>query len=670
VAIVPMQRIYICALKKDRKRILEFLQRKEVVEIREMLSEDNIFKRMDTAASVASLNKNVTTAKEALAILNKYSPEKSSPLSMFAGRNEISYEQYGEFYAKHENTVKIANRISEVPKQIAELKAEIIKLKTQKELLRPWVNLDIPFNFTGTKHTAAFIGTLPTGIDIEGIYSALADNMPVDVDIISTTKEQTSIFVICEKKKSEEVYNSLRNIGFSHVQSSSSKVPSEQIRIIDEEIAKAESEIVKIEEAMKAYDEYREDIRFLQDFDTMRASKYEVLNHIYQSNNVIMITGYVPENTSSKLKFELEKDFDAAIDFEEPSEEEDVPVLLKNKGFAAPVEGIIDSFSLPGKGEVDPTTAVSIFYYMLFGLMLSDAAYGAIIAFACGFLLLKFRRTMDYSWKNTLKMYFYCGLATIFWGVMFGSYFGDIVDVASATFLGKKVTIPPLWFFPVKEPMRMLVFSMALGIIHLFAALGMKMIQCIKNKDFKAIIYDVVFWYLLLTGSVMVLLSMEMFIDIVQLNFILPESAGNVGGVLAIIGSAGIVLTNGRESRNPFKRFLKGLYALYGITGYLSDVLSYSRLLALGLATGVICSVINQMAGMAAGSIGGAAGIIVFVIVCILGHLLNIAINALGAYVHTNRLHYVEFFSKFYEGGGRKFQPFGIKTKYYKIMEE
>ena len=121
------------------------------------------------------------------------------------------------------------------------------------------------------------------------------------------------------------------------------------------------------------------------------------------------------------------------------------------------------------------------------------------------------------------------------------------------------------------------------------------------------------------------------------------------------------------EIKNPFKRLLKGAYSLYGISGYLSDVLSYSRLLALGLATGVIASVINQMAAMI---IGGFLGSIIFIIVVIIGHLINFAINALGSYVHTNRLQYVEFFGKFYEGGGKLFKPFGINTKYYKFKEK
>ena len=146
-----------------------------------------------------------------------------------------------------------------------------------------------------------------------------------------------------------------------------------------------------------------------------------------------------------------------------------------------------------------------------------------------------------------------------------------------------------------------------------------------------------------------------------------PAAAGTVAAVLAVIGLIGIVLTSGRESRSWFKRILKGLYGAYGVTSYLSDILSYSRLLALGLATSVISTVFNKMGSMVGGTIPGA---IVFILVFLIGHSLNLAINALGAYVHTNRLQFVEFFGKFYEGGGRKFEPFAIHTKYYKVKED
>ena len=121
---------------------------------------------------------------------------------------------------------------------------------------------------------------------------------------------------------------------------------------------------------------------------------------------------------------------------------------------------------------------------------------------------------------------------------------------------------------------------------------------------------------------------------------------------------------SGRSKKNPGLRLALGLYDIYNLTGWLSDLLSYSRLLALGLATGVIAQVINQMGSMAGDGVFGA---IVFAIVFVVGHLFNLAINMLGAYVHTCRLQYVEFFGKFYEGGGSPFRPFRENTKYVDI---
>ena len=183
----------------------------------------------------------------------------------------------------------------------------------------------------------------------------------------------------------------------------------------------------------------------------------------------------------------------------------------------------------------------------------------------------------------------------------------------------------------------------------------MQFYQLARRKKYADALYDVVFWYLLVGGLIILLLSTEMFVTMVNLPFRIPSIVGTVAGILAGVGAVGIVCTAGRESRNPFKRLLKGLYGLYNISGYLSDILSYSRLLALGLATGVIATVFNQMGSM---------------LVFLIGHTMNLAINVLGAYVHTNRLQYVEFFGKFYEGGGRAYAPFAANTRHFQIKEE
>ena len=402
------------------------------------------------------------------------------------------------------------------------------------------------------------------------------------------------------------------------------------------------------------------------DYLTMRQEKYEVIGRLMQSRRTFVLTGYIPQRDAGKLAQELEQRFGAAVELENPSEDEDVPVLLKNNKFTEPVEGVLESFSLPGKGEVDPTSVMAVFYYFLFGMMLSDAAYGLLMVIGCGLVLLKFKNMED-GLRKTLRMFFFCGISTTVWGFLFGSFFGDALAVVSRTFFGNEVALQPLWFEPLKEPMRMLMFALLVGVIHLFTGLAMQLYQLCRQKKYKDALYDVIFWYMLVGGAVVFMLSNQMFVDIAQLSFILPAQVGNVAAIVAGIGAVGIIFTSGRESRNPIKRLLKGLYGLYNVTGYLSDVLSYSRLLALGLATSVIATVINQMGSMGGGGVGGA---IMFILVFLVGHTINLGINLLGAYVHTNRLQFVEFFGKFYEGGGRKFAPFGVHTKYYKIREE
>lgn len=665
MAVLQMQRVSICALRKDRKLLLEQLQRLGMVEITDILPEDSVFTKIDFTAAESSLERSVSRAKAALEILDTYCKRENSLLATLQGRKEVTIASYDAFYEKHDEIRKIVKRITTLSKIIAENKADITRLNAQLETIVPWVDLDISLAYKGTNSTTVCIGTLPNQWTAEDIYLQLSECGPIELDIISTSREQTCIFVLCLKEKSEEVLEALREVGFSKPASSNGLPPAQQQKDLLNELKQKEDRIKEAQEEIVLLDTYREDICFLIDFNSMRNEKYEVISHLLQSNNVLILTGYIISNEVSKLQESLEEKLDIAIEIEGTSNDDDVPIALSNNPFAAPLESTVAAYSLPGKGEIDPTSIMSLFYYMLFGLMLSDAAYGALIAIVCGVILIKYKN-LDNPVKQTMKMYFLCGLFAVFWGVMFGSYFGDVVDVVSETFFGKKITIPPLWFFPVNEPMRMLVFSMFLGVIHLFAGLAMKMVQMMKQKLYIDIIYDVIAWYCLLIGSILLLLSNELFVNILGLSFILSSSIGTLGAILAVLSSIVIIATNGRESKNPFKRFLKGLYALYGISGYLSDVLSYSRLLALGLATGVIASVINKMGSMAG---SGVMGVIIFIIVFMFGHALNLAINALGAYVHTNRLQYVEFFGKFYEGGGRKFNPFHIKTKYYKFKE-
>lgn len=670
MAVLQMQRVSICALKKNRKAILEKIQSMGIMEINHVLDEDEDFRRMDTASARSSFEKAANSADRALEILNEYAPLKTSMLSALEGKKLVDVKVHEEVVHKREELLKVVSRIQSLDKEKAENKAEILKLENRIESLIPWLNLDIPMNATGTKRTSVILGSIPGQVDVQGLYEILVDATPeveaVDIHVISSGQDMTCVTVICLKQDEQSVEEALRSRGFSRIAQSSAETPAGETEKLKQEIKEKETRILQIEQEVVQLADQREQIYLLADYYRVRAEKYGVLGEIPQSENTFVLSGYVPKKYVEKVKRVLENQYDCVVDVEELKEEEEAPVLLQNNKFSASAEGVLESFGLPKKGEIDPTTIMSVFYVFLFGLMLSDAAYGAIVSIVCGVLILKFPR-MSEGMKKSIQLFFWCGLSTLFWGVMFGGYFGDVINVVSRTFFGHEVGIKALWFVPLENPMKLLIYSMVFGLIHLFTGLGIKGYMCIRDKKYVDFVCDVVLWYVFLIGLILLLIPTDIFASIAQVQITFPPVVNAIAKWASILGAVGIVLMSGRANKNFGLRIALGAYDLYNVTGWLSDVLSYSRLLALGLATGVIAQVVNQM-----GSMGGKSvfGVILFVIVFIVGHVFNIAINLLGAYVHTNRLQYVEFFGKFYEGGGRAFHPFRENTKYADVKEE
>ncbi len=670
MSVVAMKRVMIVALKKDRKKILETLQRRGVMEITGGM-EDEIFRHQDTGNARSIFTKNSELADQALKILDKHAPESKGILSSFEGRVPISVEEYNQRISSRDRIVDECRSIVGLEKEYSDKKAEIPKRETELFSLSPWLSFDLPINYPGTKTTSAFIGTLPGEQSEEMIRAAVSEtagDCPAQIEIISTMQEQTCVFLLCKKENEEAVKEALRRMNFAKPPIESG-VPSREKERLEKEIALLNNDVAYLEKAIAAKGPEREDIRFARDYFSMRAEKYEILESLLQSDSVFILNGYVPEEEVPALKEELTGKFDLVFEVSDPEEGEDVPVLLKNNAFAAPVESVVESYSEPGVRERDPSTLVAVFYYILFGIMLGDAGYGLIMMGFCGFALKKYPN-MEPGMRRMMQMLFYCGISTTIMGVLFGSFFGDAVSVIASTFFGRDdIAFKPLWFEPLHQPMKMMVISFVIGIVHLFVGLGAKLYADIKDGHTLDGIYDVVSWYCLVGGAVLLLLTSETMTGMLGLSFTLPGAFSVIAKILMIAGAVLIVAMSGRESKNVAKRTAKGLYNLYGATSYLSDILSYTRLLALGLAATVISSVFNLMAGMVAKG-RGVVGVILFIIIFLIGHLMNFAINALGAYVHTNRLTYVEFFGKFYEGGGRKFKPFSVNTQYFKVKED
>ena len=670
MAVLQMQRISICALKKDRKAILEKIQSMGIMEMSQVAEDEDGFEKMDTISARQSFEKKASLSESALDILDAYAPEKKSMFASLEGKKLVESDQFAKITAKREEILEKAERIVACNKEIAEHKAESAKLENQIEALVPWLSLDVPMNCKGTGKTAMLLGTMPGETTLESVYEQIqtgeAQTDAVDVEIINSDQDATYLAVLCLKADAGAVEEALRAAGFAKPSQTVHAVPAKETAELKTKIEQLNKKIEEIEEEIKGCAKFREELKEIGDYYRMRAKKYEILGTLPQSQRTFVISGYIPKKAAGAVEKAIGEHYDCVIDIDELKEDEEPPTVLQNNAFSSSVEGVLEAYGLPHKGEFDPTTIMSFFYVFFFGMMLSDAAYGAIVAIACFVVLKKYPR-MSASMHKSIKLFMFCGLSTIVWGILFSGYFGDAVDVIGRTFFGVEVSVPPLWFAPLNDPMKLLIYSMAFGLVHLFVGLGIKGYMQIKDKQYLDFFCDVVLWFIFLIGLIMMLIPSDIFASIAQVKIVFPPVLNTLAKALSIIGAVGLLLMSGRSSKNPVLRLALGAYDIYNITGCLSDVLSYSRLLALGLATGVIASVVNQMGSMLGGGIVGAIG---FAIIFVIGHAMNLSINLLGAYVHTNRLQFVEFFGKFYEGGGRPFEPFETDTKYVDIKED
>ena len=307
---------------------------------------------------------------------------------------------------------------------------------------------------------------------------------------------------------------------------------------------------------------------------------------------------------------------------------------MVNRGPVAAYDVVTRLYSVPRREELDPTPYMAPFFFIFFGLCMADVGYGVILSLLALFISRKLK--LAGMGKQLVDLLFLGGIASVVFGVILGGYWGDLFGLA------------PLWFNPLEDPITMLIFCFILGLFHIYFGMGIQAYRNIKaGKPLDALL-DQVIWIVFLTSLILIAI---------------PQFSA-VAKWIVIAGAALLILTQGRRQKGLLKKFFSGLGSLYGITGYLSDVLSYSRLLALSLSTAVIATVINVMGKLMAGSL---IGYLFMALILAGGHLFNMLIGVLGAYVHTSRLQYIEFFGKFFEGGGRVFRPFRVTNKFVDI---
>lgn len=660
VAKLEMSKIEIVGVLSDSKSIVDMLQRDGSVQMISSKECEGV-QFNEFSSTVSDLERFFSDAKTAIAVINKYSPEKKSLMSSLGGRKELTLGELIEKNERAEEGLSVAARIIELDKKIADSNAEIQRNIVALDVLAPWMSLDIPTDFHGTKTTAAFVGVLPGAFSKDDVLSMLKnanENLELcEAEIVSSCDGQTCLVVFCPARLRQEAESALRSLGFSYPSDPTKhppKVRSERLKKRNEEL---ELLIKDCKEELQGLASQRENLEFLCDYLSVRVEKYKALSMFGMTDYAFVISAYAATRDAKRLKEYIESRYKAYVEIYEPAPDEDVPVVLENNKFSKPVENVVKMYSLPSKTDIDPTSVTAFFYYFFFGMMLSDAGYGLMLVIAILIILKKFK--LEESTRNTLRMYLYCGISTVFWGAMYGSWWGDLFSVINTEFLGGKPLSLVIWLDPLNELMRVMVWCFGFGLVHLFTGVAVKGYSLLKQgKKFDAFC-ETVPTYVLVLGAAPVFLSLFMTV---------PEELSKLSPYVIAVGAVLVILTAGREAKSIGGKLGKGFYGLYNmLSGYLGDVLSYSRLLALGLATGVIAQVMNMIGTIPENKV---LKLIVFVIVAIFGHIANLAINIIGAYVHTTRLQYVEFYSKFYEGGGTEFKPLSLKTQYYRLKDD
>lgn len=656
VSIVKMQKIAVIGLDKQKESIMSRLMdfgAVELVDQKNKLADDTlktILTPDESHEKASELDSELAGAEASLAFLAKYDTAREP---LFKTRRRINAKEAAEI--DREKAREDIKRVLALEERLRDANDRMNKLDQNEILITPWLGYAMPLEMIRTPKAVIHEGIVPATVDMPSLMRDLEDFGGIVAKLINSDKDMNYIAFICLISQEKEILALLKQKGFSEIYftalglKGTARENLEKIRAGKEAI---KEEIRGIESEASSMASLRQSIENYRDMVAIDSEKEKIKSKLLKTKMTFYLEGWIPEGLTEKAGRLLDSE-NCFYAFSQPEEGEEVPVLLDNRNFFVPFESITEMYSLPAYRGFDPTSIFALFYAVFFGIMLSDAGYGIIMTAGCLWALKKF--SLEGNTYRMVKLFFYCGISTIIWGALFGGWFGDIVQVFTGTFMGHEVIINPIWFNPLDDPMTMLIFSLALGIVHLFTGMGIKAYMQIKEGCWFDAICDEGFWYITILGLIAWLGG----------GSILPAVVP-VGMWMAVIGAAGLLLTGGRHNKG-FGKITGGLSNVYNITSYMSDILSYARLLALGLATGVIAQVVNTLGSLFG---GGIVGLIALVVIFILGHTLNLAINVLGAFIHSSRLQYVEFFGKFYEDGGEPFDPFRKKTKYIKIVEQ
>ncbi len=608
-------------------------------------------------SSISSLEEKLSQLEYIINFTADYSEKAKGLASLLSPeRVPLSPESIEEIRRKTRKTDvnNIYSQCLELENRTIGLQLETSKKHDLLDELSPWQNFD-----------ASLQDLEDTAMTTSQLVIARKESLPqiqeeirkvtagVELRIISENRHTAYLFLLMLRENATQILAILNQYGCKPIRIEGIvDSPAEAMRQIQAELSVMNEERVRIRTACfdLARNE-RNNALVLYDLAFEDIQKRQVEAKFAHTRCVFFINGWIKTRDELVVRGELEKissELEIITLAAEKNEKNDQPpVALENNTYTSPFEFITTLYGRPNYREFDPTPLLVPFFIIFFGCCITDAGYGLILTAVSLFLLKRFKPTGEGA--NLIKIIFWSGISTIIIGALTGGWFG--IDVAVLPQLFQKMMV----INPIVNPLDMLKLAFGLGIIQIFTGIIIKACANIRDRRFIDAILDQALWIILLV-----------FLLPMGYSFILggkvPIEIAAAAGKGASITAIALVLTQGRANKGVFGKLFGGVISLYNVVGYFGDVLSYARLLALGLATSAIAMTINGVAKMATEI--PYLGYVLAVLILIGGHTFNIVINTLGGFVHSSRLQFLEYFSKFFEGGGQEFKPFERRNRY------
>ncbi len=649
MSIVAMKRLRLIALRNDREELLNGLQRLGCVEVDEPTAPEDDPAWNDLARpsgeALAAAKERKDLGDQALELLRQYGGVKGGG---FTPRPTV---KDGEFFdrAAFAATGETVDAICGAQRELSALASEHAKLSAQRAALAPWLSLDVPLDAASTASVDVLFGTLPANLSLDEVTGAL--NGVGELWELTPAGRDTNfqyVLFVCHKSVESEMLEILQQYGFSRSAFRDFKgTAAENDKRLAQALEENEGKTARAQSFIAGRAESAGDIKLYLDRAAQDVAREEAKSRLMDTGETFYLTGWLPAADEPALKTLLDG-FACAWETAEPSEEEypQVPVKLKNGWFSRPLSMVTEMYSLPAYGSVDPNPLMAPFFILFYGMMMADMGYGLVMMIVSAWAM-KRLKPKGATMRHMTPLLGLCGVSTFIWGALTGGFFGDLLpQMAMLIDPNTSFTAMPALFSPLDDAVPVLIGALILGVIQIFVGMGVSMYRQIKRGETMAALCNEGAWYLvfILAGiAALGVLPMKAAIIAILVLLVLTQGYGKKGIVGKVVGIFGSLYNN--------------------ITGYFSDILSYSRLMALMLAGAVVAQVFNQLGAM-------TGNVVTFFLIAMVGNALNFALNILGCYVHDMRLQCLEFFGRFYEDGGKAFRPLDINTQYVDIVNQ